>query len=153
MDNDKVISLLNDLVEICKDGQEGFRQAAEHVRDPELKQYFNEESLIRSRMTGDLQNEVIHLGGDPDKHGSVTGSLHRTWFKVKSAVGMDDQSIVSSVETGEDAAVEMFEKVLKVEGLPHNIRDLVDQMYVNVKATHDRIRDLRNSGRYKTKHA
>jgi len=152
MDNGKVISLLNDLIEITKDGQEGFRQAAENVKDIELKEYFNEESLIRARMMGDLQNEVIHLGGDPDKHGSVSGKIHRTWFNIKSAIGMDDQSIVASVETGEDAAVKMYESVLKAE-LPSDIRDLAQQQFINIKATHDRVRELRNSGHYKTKHA
>jgi len=152
MDNEKVNSLLNDLIEITKDGQEGFRQAAENVKDLELKEYFNEESLIRARMAGDLQNEVIHHGGSPDKHGSVAGKIHRTWFNIKSAVGMDDQAIISSVETGEDAAVKMYESVLKQQ-LPGDLRDLVQQQFTNIKATHDRVRALRNSGQYKTKHA
>lgn len=31
---------LNGLIEICRDGARGFRLAADHVADPELKQLF-----------------------------------------------------------------------------------------------------------------
>lgn len=152
MDNDKVISKLNDLIEICKDGQEGFRQAAERVVNADLKTYFNEQSLIRARMMGDLQAEVVSLGGDPDKHGSIGGSLHRIWFSVKSAMGVSDQSILNSVETGEDTAVKTYQDVLK-ELLPTDLMALVEKQYVSIKAAHDRIRMLRDSGQYKTKTA
>jgi len=33
---------LNNLIEICKDGQDGFRNAAEKVTNPELKTLFFE---------------------------------------------------------------------------------------------------------------
>ena len=33
MDNDDVISTLNDLIETCKDGEYGYRASAEHLRN------------------------------------------------------------------------------------------------------------------------
>ena len=41
MNNQNVISTLNDLIETCKDGQEGFRTCAENVQNSELKTLFN----------------------------------------------------------------------------------------------------------------
>ena len=41
MDNDKTLSVLEDLIETCKDGQKGYRDAAEHVKRADLKTYFN----------------------------------------------------------------------------------------------------------------
>lgn len=152
MDNEKVIDHLNELIETCKDGQEGFRQAAENVKSAELKSFFIDESLIRSRMAGDLQAEVIRLGGDPDKQGTVAGALHRTWVDLKKHIGAVDQSILSSVETGEDAAVKSFEKALK-EDLPRHLLDLIQQQYENIKGVHDRVRMLRDSEQYNTKTA
>ena len=58
----EIISTVNDLIETLKDGQEGFRQAAEAVNDSQLKTLFSEYSLQRSRFAGELQNEVINLG-------------------------------------------------------------------------------------------
>jgi len=152
MDKDKIVDQLNGLIEICKDGQEGFRQAAEKVVSPDLKLYFNEESLIRSRMKGDLQAEVVRLGSNPDTQGTVAGALHRTWFDFKSAIGVSDHSILASVENGEDAAVNAFEKALK-EPLPGDLLQLIERQYLSVKATHDRVKALRDADQYKTKTA
>src|SRR5207245_8567145 len=63
----ETISTINSLIETLKDGQEGFRQAAEAVKDSQLKSLFNEYSLQRSRFAGELQNEAIGMGeSDPE---------------------------------------------------------------------------------------
>src|ERR1051325_8499829 len=51
----KESDVLNDLIETLKDGQEGFRQAAENVRDPQLKTLFSQYSQQRSRFATALQ--------------------------------------------------------------------------------------------------
>jgi len=74
------ISTLNSLIETLKDGQEGFRQAAEAVKDSALKSLFNEYSMQRSQFAGELQNEAIRLGEpQPEDSSSFSGSLHRAW--------------------------------------------------------------------------
>ncbi|HEX3494993.1 MAG TPA: DUF2383 domain-containing protein, partial [Methylocella sp.] len=40
MDNQDVISTLNDLIEISRDGEQGFRTCAEGVENPNLKAIF-----------------------------------------------------------------------------------------------------------------
>ena len=40
MKNDDVISTLNDLIETCKDGDEGFSTAAAHITDPSVRSLF-----------------------------------------------------------------------------------------------------------------
>src|SRR5687767_14575940 len=39
-DNEKEISLLNDLIETCRDGAEGFRQAQKDTKDSDLQTLF-----------------------------------------------------------------------------------------------------------------
>ena len=65
MTNDEVISLVNGLIEVCKDGQEGFKTAAEGIEDSSMKTLFYEYSQQRAQFAGDLQNELLRLGGDP----------------------------------------------------------------------------------------
>lgn len=80
----ETISTINDLIETLKDGQEGFRQAAEAVEDRELKTLFNECSLQRARFVGELQSEAVTLGeSKPEDSGSTAGALHRSWIKLK----------------------------------------------------------------------
>ena len=142
-DNDKVISVLNNLIETCKDGQDGFKTAAEGVERSELKTLFYEYSQQRARFAGELQNEVRRLGGDPEKTGSVAASLHRGWIDLKSAVtGKDDNAILAECERGEDSAVRNYKDALADAGLTADVRTVVERQYAAVQEAHDRIRSL-----------
>jgi uncharacterized protein (TIGR02284 family) len=139
---DKATSVLNDLIETCKDGQEGFRSASEGVSDSNLRTLFLQYSQQRAQFARQLQEEVLKLGGSPEKRGSVSAAAHRGWMNIKAAVtGKDDGAIVSECELGEDSAREAFRKALN-EDLPANARSLVQQQYSQVKEAHDRLRSL-----------
>ena len=144
MDNDKVISTLNDLIEICRDGQNGFKEAAENVKNPDLKSFFNECSTERAQFVTDLQLEVRRLGGDPQKTGSTAGALHRVWMDIKGTfTGKDDHAILSECERGEDSAVEAYREALKLN-LP-TIQQLLERQFQSVRQTHDRIKQMRDA--------
>jgi uncharacterized protein (TIGR02284 family) len=97
--NDDVISTLNGLIETCKDGQDGFKEAAEGVERSDLKSLFYEFSQQRAHFAGELQSLVQTLGGDPEKSGSVAGAIHRGWMNIKSAVtGKDEGAILNECE-------------------------------------------------------
>src|SRR5215212_5431244 len=110
MDNDKTISALNSLIETCRDGQGGFKEAAENVESPELKTFFNQVALERAQFVG-----------EPENTGSTAAAIHRVWMDIKgSLTGRDDQSILNECERGEDSAVDAYKDALKDENLPNN---------------------------------
>ena len=141
-DNDKVISTLNNLIETCKDGEQGFRTASDGVKRDDLKTLFLAYSQQRTQFAGELQNEVLRLGGDPEKTGSVAATLHRGWIDIKSAVtGEDEGAVITECERGEDSAVRNYEDALK-EDLPANIRSIIEQQFTQIKEAHARLRAL-----------
>jgi uncharacterized protein (TIGR02284 family) len=145
VDNDKVISILNDLIETCRDGQNGFQEAAENSQSPELKEFFNKVSLERSQCVGELQQQVHALGGDPENAGSTAGALHRAWIDIKGTfTGRDDQTILNECERGEDSAVEAFRDALK-QDLPANIRSVVETQFREIQLVHDRVKQMRDA--------
>ena len=144
MQNDNAISVLNSLIETCKDGELGFKTAAEGLKRADIKAKFLEYSRQRGEMVRELQNEVRQLGGDPEKSGSMSGSLHRGWLDIKSAItGKDDHAIVAEAERGEDVAKAAFENALK-ETLPGTAQAVVQQQAAKVRQAHDAVRDLRD---------
>jgi uncharacterized protein (TIGR02284 family) len=145
MDNNDTLTVLEDLIETCKDGQKGYQDAAEHVKRPDLKTYFNEQRLERGRFAEELQQEFIRLG-KPDKKvsGSVSGAMHRAWIDTKVALGGGDKSILESVEAGEDRAKDAYKKALQGT-LPTDIAEIVRRQAANVQQTHDKIRTLRDT--------
>jgi uncharacterized protein (TIGR02284 family) len=140
--NDDVISTLNNLIETCKDGQNGFQTAADGVKNSELKTLFNTYAKQRAQFAGDLQSEVRRLGGDPEKSGSVAATLHRGWINIKSTVtGEDESAVLAECERGEDSAVSNYQDALAAN-LPANVRDVVQRQFTQIKEAHDRIRSL-----------
>lgn len=145
----EIISTINGLIETLKDGQEGFRQASEAVKDSQLKTMFNELSMQRSKFAGELQSEAIGLGeSKPEDSSSTAGAMHRTWINLKSAItSQDDQAILAECERGEDSAVNEYKKAMEEKELSSPIRDVISRQYTEVKAAHDRVRDLRDASK------
>ncbi|MGZ4967304.1 MAG: ferritin-like domain-containing protein [Chthoniobacterales bacterium] len=145
----ETITTINGLIETLKDGQEGFRQAAESVKDPELKSLFNEYSLQRSRFAGELQSEAIGLGeSKPEDSSSTAGAMHRAWIGLKSALTSgDDHAILAEAERGEDSAVSEYKKAMEDEELTGPAREIVARQYTQVKDAHDRVRTLRDASK------
>jgi uncharacterized protein (TIGR02284 family) len=144
IDHEKVIDVVENLIETCRDGQKGFLQAAENVKDPQLRAFFNEHSLERGQFAGDLENEVIHLGKhDPEREGTASAAVHRGWIDLKAALGAGDAAILSSVESGEDNAKKQYDEALQ-EKLPVNIRGIIERQAQRVRAVHDQVRDMRD---------
>ena len=141
-------TVLNNLIETLKDGQEGFKQAAESVRNPALKSLFSEYSQQRSRFATSLQAEARKLGEEkPETSSSATGALHRGWINLKSAItGGDEHAILAECERREDSAVDEYKKPMG-DGLSPSAQELVSRQFAEIKAAHDRIRSLRDASK------
>lgn len=141
-----IAKTLNHLIEIAKDGQEGFRDASENVENPELKQLFSRYSLQRSSFAGELQALVISLGEEEEKEGGLLAAAHRGWMDIKGKLTKgDDHAILAECERGEDHAKAAYADVLEDEDLPANIRQVVAAQYAEVKLAHDDVRDRRDA--------
>jgi uncharacterized protein (TIGR02284 family) len=143
--DEQVVSTLNTLIQTCRDGQEGFRIAAEGVKDAELKELFHGYSRQRSDFAGELQDEVRRLGGEPADAGSVTGSIHRGWIGLKTALtGADERAVLNECERGEDSALAAYRAALGVD-MPAVVRTMVERQFAEVKESHVRMRALAES--------
>ncbi|MGI4852348.1 MAG: PA2169 family four-helix-bundle protein [Janthinobacterium lividum] len=140
-----VVSVLNKLIKTSKDGEQGFRNAAENVSNESLKQMFLEKAQGCKAAAQELQLHVTHEGEEPEESGSIMGAIHRGWMNVKSTIaGQDDHAILAECERGEDVAKATYANALK-EDLPSDIRAVVQHQYQGVLSNHDQIRDLRDS--------
>ena len=147
MDKDDVIDTLNDLIETCKDGEQGFMTCAEDIKSPSVKEMFTVAARRCRESAQELQREVQLLGGKAETSGSLSGSAHRRWVDVKSAItGKSDASVLAECERGEDVAKESYQRALEKD-LPPKIRSIVERQYRGVLEHHDRVRALEKAAK------
>ena len=142
--SDNVTNVLNDLIETSRDGEQGFRTAAEDTKNPELRTVFLARADDCARAVSDLQHVIARLGGEPQERGSIAGAVHRGWVNLKAAAtGRTDLAILEECERGEDVAKARYRKALEAQ-LPEDIRTIVQKQYAGVERNHDQIRDIRD---------
>src|SRR5688500_3370473 len=117
MNNNEVISILNDLIETCKDGQKGFGNAAENIRNIEFRRLFNMFSQQCGQFVSELQAEVHRLGVRADDSGSVAGPLPRGLSNVRSMTPrtVNEAAIIAECQRGEETAVNAYQEALKAD--------------------------------------
>ncbi|HEK1686012.1 TPA: PA2169 family four-helix-bundle protein [Pseudomonas putida] len=151
--NKDVIDVLNNLIEYSKDGEKGFKESADDVKNPELKTFFVQRATACAQAAAELQAEVRHLGGDPETSTSLSGDIHRGWVNFKSMLtGKSEEAVLNEVERGEDYALKAYkearEKLVKLN-TPNaqNALTLVDGQLQGVQRNHDQVKMLRDTAR------
>lgn len=117
---------LNGLLERIHDGEKGFKKASEHTDHFFLKGYFEKKSKERFNFGNELKNEISMYGVHDDESGSFEGAAHRTWMDIKAFFSIDnDESMLEAAITGEKAALEEYNDILKESTLPLSTRAIL----------------------------
>ena len=85
--NSEVEKVLKNVINVLQDGQKGFADLGEHIKDDTIKRYFLAESLKRANFRAELENE-LHRHGVKDVHeeGTTLGAIHRTWGDLMAKI-------------------------------------------------------------------
>lgn len=145
VDDDDVIDTLNDLLEVCRNGEYGFRESAGHAKAQDVKTVLQRRADDCASGAAELQALITQKGGEPDEGGSVLGSLHRGWVSVKGTLsGYSDKAMLDECERGEDAALATYRKALK-QNLPADVKAVVERQAQGVQRNHDQIKSMRDA--------
>lgn len=144
--NDKqknAIKLLNELIEVCKDGERGYKDASENVDDNELKTILYRLSQQRALFRAELEEIIIRdFGTEPDSDDSFLSKLHRGWMDFKSGLTKhDNKAILAECERGEDYAVEKYSKALQ-GSLPDYVEEKVQAQFNMIKGTLSQVKEF-----------
>ena len=77
-------SAVNKVIAVCKDAEEGFRGAANAVKDPTLQSLFNQLSSERAGFAKELRAAVTDAGLKPEDSSGVFGTLHHGWIALNA---------------------------------------------------------------------
>ncbi len=117
--------VLLEVIERLQDGQKGYAEVGEYLKDETLKRYFLAESLRRANFRAELENELHREGmADVKEPGSLAGTLHRTWTDIKAKLGAGDDSLLATAEDGESSALDTYGDALD-QDLPLPVRQVL----------------------------
>lgn len=145
MNNDKTISVLNDLLNITNDRIAGFAKVADKVWDnySELRPAYDDMVAESWDMKQDLIDLITAKGGDPDNTTSVSGAFHRAWIDVKNTFTKDkDESTLENVVFGEKAAIDAYNNALESGDLCPESKTLVLDQLHHLKASYAKFETL-----------
>jgi uncharacterized protein (TIGR02284 family) len=142
--NEELEDTLRSVIQSLIDGQEGFREIGEHLKDDTLKRYFIAESLKRASFRGELET-LLHTEGvhDVKESGTVSGTIHRAWGDLKSRLGGGDHTLLETSEQGEDAAKKAYKEALE-KPLPLPVKQLLTTQYAHIQTSHDYVKAARD---------
>jgi uncharacterized protein (TIGR02284 family) len=109
-DGDAVCEVLREAIEVLRDREESFRQAADLVSTPSLQNEMMSYSAQRALFVGELQGFERELGRSRvDEKGTVSAALHRAWVGLKTAIAKrSDKSILNEMAEGEKGAADFY---------------------------------------------
>ena len=137
------IAMLNRAIETCRNGQEGFEQAASAVSDAHLRKILNEYSEQRAQFGLQLQALVRRMGEEPEKHGTVAGVLHRSWIGLKSAItGGSESAILEECARGDEFALGAYKEALNND-LPPEAREILTSQRRQIEEVRGKLAELR----------
>ncbi len=134
-----------ELVETLRDGERGFADAADKLRDSDRAEWASTLQRLSEQRAG-FRREIVELGhdygDDVDESGTAAAALHRGWLALKDAVTGDDAgAVLGAVVTGEDHAVSEYESALD-QDLSAGFREVVSRQHAAVVAARDEVKAL-----------
>lgn len=133
----QILDQLNKLLTDTRDGERGYQEAAENVKDAELKSLFLAQSRQRGEFALELDREIRTLGGEPDNGTSIAADLHRAWINVKSTFASnDDKATVQECQRGDQEALDNYTSVLQETDLAASTRDLLLRQKQSIESAH-----------------
>jgi uncharacterized protein (TIGR02284 family) len=145
--NQKVVEVLNDLIQINNDRINGYEKALKELKDEndDLKSLFTGFIDQSRNIRNALGTEVQTLHADMDKGTTSSGKIYRAWMDVKALfTGHDRQTVLDSCEFGEDAAQKAYKTALSTENLPAYLYALINRQKEELKGAHDEVKALRD---------
>ena len=128
MDKSKLKNVLQDIVDTCHDGVEGYETAAGEIEDESIKTLFLRLSQQRKGFIEEIKNEALKLGIELESSGTARGFFHRTWLAAKAAfTGYTKEKIIEEAMDGEKRAVEVYAKSYAHQEIPKYIEAILKE--------------------------
>lgn len=144
--NEDIVESLNDLVKINNDRIMGYEKAVEDTEDSQLDSLFRQMIVQSQNFRSQLADHIVRIDGKAVSDATSTDTsskIHRAWIDIKAAfTGKDKDTVLSSVEFGENAAIEAYEDAIEEKHIPAYIKEQLQNQLTELKGALDKIKAI-----------
>ncbi len=143
MPQENIVSEMESLIALCRDGQAGYQDAARDVQDAELRSLFEDYAKQRAAFAQALGTTLVSFTRSvKPAQGTLAGTLHRGWLNLRQLLtGHDRHAILRECQRGEEAAASAYEKALQMH-LPADVRAVVVRQSQAIHASLEKVKAL-----------
>lgn len=143
--NEKAVHQLNQLLTRNYDAEAGYKDAAENVEDPQLKNFFEQAAQQRYDFGHKIKSEIKQLGGSPEKGTSVASTVHRAWMDLKSAVASrNNMAVLNECARGEEAAIKDYQEALEAPEITGSCESIIQNQLNEIQGKVRHINELKD---------
>ena len=126
-------TVLNHLIETCRDAERGLLLAAGYVKSPETKRLLTRLAEQRREFASEVLPHAQRLGGTSASDGSAAAAVHRAWIQVKARLATDpDQAVLHEAARGERYALHAYDDAV-ADMIPPDVRETVEGQDLGVR--------------------
>jgi uncharacterized protein (TIGR02284 family) len=143
-----ILDKLEHLIAVAEDGEKGYENAVQDVKDIEMKNLFLRLSHERASYVRQLRALIAPSGEKVDREdGGPLGIAHRVLMDLKSVFTSGDKnSIIKACLAGEHAALENYKKALDESYITGETRGILVEHYTGIKHAITDLRDHESAG-------
>ncbi len=147
--NKEIVDDLNDLVKINNDRIQGYEKAIQDTKDAQLDDLFRHYVIQSQNFRSQLADHIVRIDGlavSDATSTDVSSKVHRAWIDIKSALtGKDRDTVLSSVEFGENAAVESYQDAIAKDHIPAYIKEVLQKQLSELQEAWEKVKGLQKA--------
>lgn len=137
----RIAGILNNVMQICAASKQGYQNAADHVQDVSLHEFFLKQVELREGFERVLSRQIIALNVAPAHGSGVLSALHRGWMDMRLQFqNGGDRAIVEECLRGEEIALKHYLDAMSAN-LHSGYHNLLLSQYKQVRDADDYLRD------------
>jgi uncharacterized protein (TIGR02284 family) len=124
-----------------------YRVLAEKVREPGLKQLFQEVAASRRPMIDSLSHEIGLDGKEMPHGGSIGGIVDRIWLRVRDSISHPEGSVVlDECQRGEMRLLEHYDVALMGADVPRHVKRVLEGQRSTIRGNITALTRARSDG-------
>jgi uncharacterized protein (TIGR02284 family) len=139
----KTTDLLNELIEIARDGRQFYLDAATKVSGADIQQVFRTQANVREQLINDLSQHVVLRGDVASRDETMAGKTRKLYAEILATLSSDQDAVyIGQLEEVEDRLLGHYRKALE-DAESEDVRRVLVLHMPTVQAAHDRMKSLK----------